>query len=216
MAALPEFRLFSGEKPAIPSSPTVPPDASAAPLPSAELRPRRRGKPQSIGVKLGVDGKADVSAMKPEQVSKLREAISGTSLLSSEDKKREAELKKSRIESYKPLVTPIYKLVGSLEALMMAKARKCSIEQAKLFHYSDSEIEMLEGPTAAVLEKHCGTAEKYIEEVTLLIFLSSIWHEKAIAFNEAVAKAKLEELESKKRSAVLQDADSLNSIHAIK
>lgn len=197
MAKLPPFRFGASE------SKTEGQDNAPLveqPTSTQQNRPKRRGRPPSIGIRLGQDGKADISNMSPEQVDKIRSAVAGTSLLSQDEKKAIEEAKKAKIAAYKPLVVPLIKMLGHIEAQLVQRTRKCTDQQAELFLYTDSEVSVLQEPFAAVVAKHSGRLERFQEETTLALYMLQTFHAKTVMLNKAMAEqqTKVEKVEEKR------------------
>lgn len=192
------------------ASTTAPETLNSSPV-SESPRPKRRGRPPSIGIRLGEDGKADISGMAPDRVEKLRAAIAGTQLLTEDDKKRLEAEKAVKIRSFEGLVAPLYKLLGGIESAIIQASRKCPPEQADIFKYTQAEIDVLKTPTAAVLVKHGGRLENVKEELELGLHLVSIFHAKTVLFDTATKQALEQKREEHEKRSQVEAVASIES-----
>ena len=217
MAQLPPFRFGASDAKNEGGENASPVDTASSP--SSTPRPKRRGRPPSIGIRLGTDGKADVSNMTPEQIQKIRKAVDGTPLLSPDEKKAIEEAKKEKIATYKPLVVPLIKLLGHIEAQVAQRTRKCTDEQASIFLYSDAEVANLQEPFAAVVAKHSGRLEGFQEEVTLALYMVQSFHAKSVLFNKSLQDQKKAESgteEKRSQTEAIAEMEQAQAPHAFK
>lgn len=69
----------------------------------------------------------------------------------------------------------IYAALGMLEAALASSITKVPFAKcAEVFAYSDSDIEALQGPTEAVLRKHCASLARWADEMNLAFVLVRI------------------------------------------
>lgn len=172
-------------------------------------RPKRRGRPPSIGIRLGQDGKADTSSMSADQLAKIRSAVAGTSILTADERKLLAEERQAKIDAVKPICIPLLKLLGGIEASLAKRSHQCTLQQAAIFHYTEAEVRMLQEPTAAVIAKHAHGLEKWSEEVTLVGYLVMIHQQKSAQLRSMLATEKSTKAEATKKAAEQGSISSL-------
>lgn len=93
-------------------------------------------------------------------------------------------------EQFLPLVPALYRVLGSLEALIAHKVTGQPFEVAqRCFEYSPPELAILEAPTAAVLAKHAPKIASFSSELTLALLLMQVNLDKVRRFKEALHEA---------------------------
>jgi len=178
---LSSFRLKGGDESSTEASgPEVSPSISVSP------RTRRaRGTSNVIAVRLQDNGSIDTEHMRGETLKRLTTAITKSNLGTPAEDVSIA---------YALLVPAIYKVLGSLEAVLASKALKVSrADAAEVFEYTQDEIAVLTEPTANVLNKYSGTwLPSHSDEVTLCLHLYAIHQVKLEALRERYATKKQE------------------------
>ncbi len=144
---------------------------------------------RTLTIRLDDDGRLDTSSMRQQTLDSLKAALQDSNLFHGEAENETVAQFELKRTLYAQIVPALYAVLGSLESLVVARQIGMSYDDARrIFSYTDSDIALLQDPTATVLAKRMPEGFGWAEETTLILTLVSVHQQKLALLQEWKAR----------------------------